>query len=80
MRTYIKKRFHINATEMTSKETIKELSQKVTSRQLVAVKEVLDIADLVKFAKYQPAETIHNNLLEKARNFFIKTAKNIPHL
>lgn len=80
MRTYIKKRFDINATEMTSKETIRELSQKVTSRQLVAVKEVLDIADLVKFAKYQPAETIHNNLLEKARNFFIKTAKNIPHL
>ena len=54
MRTYIKKRFNINAPEMTSKETINELSQKVTNRQLVAVKEVLDIADLVKFAKYLP--------------------------
>lgn len=80
MRSYIKARFKINATELTSKETLTELSGRITSRQLSAVREILNIADLVKFAKYKPADRIHSTLLEKARDFFIKTAKNRPHL
>lgn len=80
MRNYIRSRFNINAPELTSNETLIELSRRITARQLGAVREILNIADLVKFAKYQPAENIHATLLEKAKDFFIKTAKNRPHL
>lgn len=55
LRTYLDKRFNINAMEMTSRQIMQTLSANPEvrdKRQLV--RQILDMADFVKFAKVRP--------------------------
>lgn len=53
LRTYINQRFGINAREMTSQEIINALSISNDKVGLKELQELLNTADLVKFAKYE---------------------------
>lgn len=54
LRGYIESRFNIPAMEYTSAEILRELSGRVTDEQALKVlRELLNVADLVKFAKYK---------------------------
>ena len=54
LRNYIDSRFHFNAMEMTSSEIIDKLLEMKDEEALKELKELFQIADLVKFAKYVP--------------------------
>ena len=53
LRTYLYERFGFNAKEMTSHEIIEQLSLVNDATALRELKEILQTADLVKFAKHQ---------------------------
>lgn len=80
IRFYLKRRFGINAPEMTTSETLRALKPVISSAQLRDVNDVLNVADMIKFAKHQPDQSVHEIFFDKAKDFVIQTAKNRPRL
>ncbi len=74
IRTYLMERYDINAPEMTTDEVVKSLASaqfdKKYNQELV---NILQIADLVKFAKATPEENIHDSFMQKAVHFVENT-------
>jgi hypothetical protein len=74
VRTYLLERYHIDAPEMTTDEIIQALYKadfdKKYSQELM---HILQIADLVKFAKAKPEENIHASFMTKAVDFIENT-------
>lgn len=71
MRRYIFDRYGIFSPEMTSDETVRMLqkSASITHDQLLIVKELLSVSDMVKFAKYKPAEEIYEKSFSDTNDF-----------
>ncbi|WP_346863208.1 hypothetical protein [uncultured Draconibacterium sp.] len=77
LRTYIEDRFGIQAMEQTSDETIESFrNQKslLNDKSFANLSKILKLADLVKFAKYQPLPDDDNMALVNAY-FFINDTK-----
>ncbi len=74
VREYIEKRYEIPALESTTFEIVQFLKDKDISTDLkTRLREMLDIADLVKFAKAKPSQNIHSKLMEDAVRFVRET-------
>ncbi len=74
LREYIEGRYKIPALEQTTHETLKSLGLRaidVSSKE--KIKYVLELSDLVKFAKFIPIEHDHQNILEVAFDFVNQT-------
>jgi hypothetical protein len=71
LRTYFEQRFFFNALEMTSVEILRALDREEAWDNALAatLEEMLQLADLVKFAKAFPTAEDHENCLKDA--FFI---------
>jgi len=54
LRTYLDRRFGINAMEMTSREIINRLYDSDVKDKRDYVRQILNVADFVKFAKVRP--------------------------
>ncbi len=76
IREYLEGRYQINALEMTSTEIViaidKEASMKGQSEKL---RNILTVADLVKFAKAEPSDDIHKQFLNIAVQFVNQTKR-----
>jgi len=74
LREYIDERFHINAMEMTSSQIIETLHRneetKAVNRQL---RDILEMADFVKFAKMNPLPDENDLSLMNAYLFINQT-------
>jgi hypothetical protein len=78
LRTYIEERFEIRAMEQTSDETIESFRiQKnlLNEKNFSNLSQTLKLADLVKFAKYQPLPDDDNMALVNAYFFVNETKK-----
>ncbi len=70
VRMYIEKRFSVPALEMTTREICKSLPPHLDKKEsLDDLKPALEVADLVKFAKYQPLPVENEKSLEQAIEF-----------
>lgn len=81
LRTYIEDRFEIRALEQTSDETIEQFRvQKglLSDKTFSNLSQTLQLADLVKFAKYQPLPDDDNMVLVNAYFFVNETKKEEP--
>lgn len=72
IREYLEKRYHFSALEMTTGEILKAVPEEVNRLEL---KNILQIADLVKFAKASPPEDLHSQFLDKAFDLVHTTKK-----
>ena len=76
VRAYIEGRYDINAMEMTTSEIMDHLQNKPLESNLkFDLSDILQVADLVKFAKAKPSSDVHQDFLDKAINFVVKTRK-----
>ncbi len=69
VRIYLEKRFSLNTTRQTTAEFMRELSRSggpLPARQRPFLSGFMTSADLVKFAKMPPDETMLNDAIEKA--------------
>ena len=69
LRRYLERRFEILAVESTTSEILRDLREKEVSRTILdKIQEVMEVADLVKFAKRKPtpSEIVKVNQLSKA--------------
>lgn len=70
IREYLESRFDINALESTTDQIIRSLNDKdfsITHEN--SLREILQIADLVKFAKANPPKDLHESFLNTAKSF-----------
>lgn len=78
LRTYIEERFEIRALEQTSEETIESFRMQkdlLNEKNFSNLSQTLKLADLVKFAKYQPLPDDDNLALVNAYFFVNETKK-----
>ncbi len=74
IRRYIEGRFFIPALEETSREILQEMDKQEIEQQLKdLLRDFLALSDLVKFAKYIPAEPENQNAPVWARKFIEET-------
>jgi len=74
IREYIEDRYEILALESTTDEILRDLKEKDFNEDLKGnLREMLQLADLVKFAKAEPPVERHGQLMEFAEDFVTKT-------
>jgi len=74
LRRYITRIWNMDAFEMTSSEIIKALKKEsIDPKNRKDLKEVLELADLVKFAKHSSVPDENIRVLESSRMFLINT-------
>jgi len=74
LRHYLENRFFITAMEETTPELLESLQElELHDEDLSRSKEILNISDLVKFAKYEPQPQEIDNAIELTRNFIQST-------
>ena len=74
LRQYIENRYHIPALEQVTHQIIKDMKNASVSEQsLMQFKEILELADLVKFAKAEPLQNENELCLKNALEFVEKT-------
>lgn len=74
IRTYIENRYSVNAMEKTSKEIMYELQEKHIEDNLYKdLCDLFNVADLVKFAKYNPTITDNEEAIPRAVRFINST-------
>lgn len=81
IREYLENRFGIQALESTTEEIARDLKkQDFDPSQEQNLKEILQIADLVKFAKANPETSVHDKFMDQAKDFVEQTKKLIEEL
>ncbi|HRY32795.1 MAG TPA: hypothetical protein P5531_07480 [Bacteroidales bacterium] len=79
VRTYLEQRYHLPAPEMTTWEILEGLEpHRLPGGAIDNLTAVLQLADLVKFAKEQPLPTQHETSLRMAVDFVNQT-REVPH-
>ena len=73
LRGYMEERFGFNAKEMTSDEIIAHLNEQPDKEWIGELRELFQMSDLVKFAKYQPLINENDMNLINAIDFINKT-------
>lgn len=77
LRTYIEERFGFNANEMTTSEIINRLTANNDYAALAELRSVLEMADLVKFAKQKPSLEEQDKDLMQALSY-VQATKLVP--
>jgi hypothetical protein len=81
IREYIEKRYRINSMEMTSSEILENLPKNIQKEQKTAfsaLHQLLQLADLVKFAKWIPSTEENISSLNNAYLFVEQTKEETP--
>jgi len=77
LREYLENRFSINALEMTTGDIMRSLGSGKLDKQWVGqLKDIFNIADMVKFAKAVPPYDLHKSTLDKCIEFVHTTKDN----
>lgn len=79
LRMYLEKRFNIIALEMTSSEILQAAPAQIKDEEsLESLKYIFELADLVKFAKFQPEALQNEECLELALEFVKRSIPETP--
>lgn len=74
LRLYLERRFMFPAMESTTSEILEYFTQLISSAEITKqLKSVLELSDLVKFAKVIPTSEDNTNMLDAARNIVQST-------
>jgi len=74
VRTYIGRRFDVHSTEKTSDETLHAMKPLIDKELYTRLAQMLQLADFVKFAKYEATPNENEQALDTAYDFIYKTA------
>lgn len=74
IREYLENRYAVPALESTTDEIVRSLSTAdLQSGDIASLKRILQVADLVKFAKARPDESVHDTFMTEAEEFVDRT-------
>jgi hypothetical protein len=76
IREYLENRYDVPALESTTEEIVRNISTgDMELSDVDSLKRILQVADLVKFAKAKPDESIHERFMDEAEGFVNRTKK-----
>lgn len=76
IRSYLENRYKINALENTTNQIVQDLKKlNLTDELRGELQKILQVADLVKFAKAEPTGDVHEKFMNKATEFIKATKK-----
>jgi len=79
IRSYFEKKFNLPALELTTTEVNLQLSQRKGAENIIDIaNEFLNNADLVKFAKFKPENSVNAEMMKQAVEIVNRTIENIP--
>ena len=79
IRAYFEKRFNLPALELTTTEVNLQLSQRRDAGNIIDITiEFLNNADLVKFAKFKPENSVNAEMMKQAVEIVNRTKEKIP--
>lgn len=79
IRTYFEERFELPALELTTSESMEKLGLIKEAENILRItNDFLSNADLVKFAKFQPLETVNEEMMKQANDIVTKTIPREP--
>lgn len=74
IRGYLENRYFVQALEETSKEILEDMKQQgLAADSIETLAEILQLSDLVKFAKHQPGQEENFNIVDRAIDFVNQT-------
>jgi len=74
LREYLEKRYQITAHEQTTEEIFVSLKNRdIPKESRATLKQILTLADLVKFAKEKPIQSENEKSMEDAIGFIVHT-------
>ena len=74
VRNYFEERFNLPALELTTTEQMQQLNRVSTAQKIVdETEQFLNNADLVKFAKFIPIESVNEEMMKQAKDIVNKT-------
>ena len=80
IREYLENRYDVPALESTTEEIVQNISKaNLNMSDVDSLKRILQVADLVKFAKAKPDESIHESFMNEAEGF-VKRTKSLSDL
>ena len=77
VRFYIEKRFRVPALEQTTDEIVSSLKATNRNISIDQLFHILSLADLVKFAKFQPTASNNETVLAQAKEFILQNSETI---
>ncbi|MDH3648703.1 MAG: hypothetical protein OEQ53_03415 [Saprospiraceae bacterium] len=81
IRAYLEDRYNTRALESTTSEILEEIGIYVQDDDLIQdLDQILNMADLIKFAKARPAIDIHSEFMRKAESFIFSTKQDTIEL
>lgn len=69
VRHYTERRFAIESEELTTRETLSQIQSRISSEAFVRLKELLEMGDLVKFARFKPLPDENRKSAVQAKEF-----------
>jgi hypothetical protein len=79
IRTYFEERFELPAMELTTSESMQKLEKIKEAENILGItNDFLSNADLVKFAKFQPLESVNEEMMKQANDIVTKTIPSEP--
>lgn len=79
LRVYIEEQFNVEAMEMITYDVITSLkTAKLPDEEIKRIEKILTLADMVKFAKFQPLPDEHDNSLKNGVSFVENTKTQAP--
>ena len=79
IRTYFEERFELPAMELTTSESMQKLEKIKEAENILGItNDFLSNADLVKFAKFQPLESVNEEMMKQANDIVTKTVPREP--
>ncbi|MEL6122304.1 MAG: hypothetical protein AAFR14_01180, partial [Bacteroidota bacterium] len=68
----------VQALESTTDEIVLAVQTEIESTDVISLKRILQVADLVKFARATPEENIHESFMNEAVDFVQRTKLTVP--
>lgn len=79
-RNYLQRRYEGHYLESTTPEIIAAMQFKLAENELGQLKELLNLTDLVKFAKFKPEDQLHISYFEACQQFVESTKTSEEHV
>lgn len=76
LKLFISESLDINVVDMTTEETMSTIASSIDEQTLRRLKHVLDFSDLVKFAKFDASESLHDDYVSKAKDVVLRMNSN----
>lgn len=73
IRHYIERAFSVDSEELTTRQTLEQIEEHIDKQAMEQLKSLLELADMVKFARLKPTQNHNMQSANRAQSFIMRT-------